>query len=115
VAGKSPRPLATLVAEAGSLAAAGATELNLVAQDTTAYGQEKRGHPVIVELLHDLAEIPGIKWLRLLYSHPARVTPELLQAMAANPKVCPYRVGEVQMVRLTRALPYDLVGKIGEG
>jgi ribosomal protein S12 methylthiotransferase len=84
------RPLQTLVAEALSLAAAGVKELVLVAQDTTAYGQEWGGRPGLAELLQQLCQIPGFKWLRVLYAHPARLTPKLLETMAAHPQICPY-------------------------
>ena len=84
------RPLDTLVLEAEHLAAAGVKELILVAQDTTAYGQDQPGHPGIAALLRELAAIDGFRWIRLLYGHPARITPELLAAMAANPRILPY-------------------------
>ncbi len=84
------RPLATLVAEAAALAASGVKELILVAQDTTAYGLEQPGQPRLPELLRELGAIPGFTWIRLLYAHPARITRELLEVMAANPRLCPY-------------------------
>jgi ribosomal protein S12 methylthiotransferase len=84
------RPLATLAAEAGQLAAAGVKELILVAQDTTAYGQEGGGRPGLPELLRELGRMPEFTWIRLLYGHPARVTTELLEVMAAHPQICPY-------------------------
>jgi ribosomal protein S12 methylthiotransferase len=84
------RPLNTILAEAENLAAAGVTELILVAQDTTAYGREAAGLPGIEVLLQELAGIDAFRWLRLLYGHPARITPELLESMAANPRILPY-------------------------
>jgi ribosomal protein S12 methylthiotransferase len=84
------RPLDTLVREAENLAAAGVKELILVAQDTTAYGRDKPGHPGIAALLREVAAIDGFRWIRLLYGHPARITPELLAVMAANPRILPY-------------------------
>jgi ribosomal protein S12 methylthiotransferase len=84
------RPLPTLVAEARALAAAGVKELVLVAQDTTAYGLDWGGRPGLADLLTALAAIPEFRWIRLLYSHPARITPELLAVMAAQPRICPY-------------------------
>ncbi|MGB8993520.1 MAG: 30S ribosomal protein S12 methylthiotransferase RimO, partial [Desulfobaccales bacterium] len=84
------RPLETLVAEARGLAASGVKELILVAQDTTAYGREQAGGPGIAELLRALADIEEFQWLRLLYGHPARITPELLALMAEQPRVLPY-------------------------
>ena len=84
------RPLTSLLAEAEALAAAGVKELILVAQDTTAYGLDQPGHPGLPALLRELGQIPEFRWLRLLYGHPARITPELLEAMAAVPRLCPY-------------------------
>ncbi len=84
------RPLAALVTEAEALAASGAKELILVAQDTTAYGLEQPGHPRLPELLKELGRIPGFHWIRLLYAHPARLTLELLEVMAAAPRLVPY-------------------------
>jgi ribosomal protein S12 methylthiotransferase len=84
------RPLETLLAEAQALAAAGVKELNLVAQDTTAYGRDLQGAAGLPELLRALCGVPGLEWLRVLYGHPARVTPELLETMAAHPQICPY-------------------------
>jgi ribosomal protein S12 methylthiotransferase len=84
------RPLKTLVQEAENLAAAGVKELILVAQDTTVYGKDVPGHPGIAALLREVAAIDGFRWVRLLYGHPARITPELLAVMAANPRILPY-------------------------
>ncbi len=84
------RPLAALLTEAAALAAGGVKELVLVAQDTTAYGLERPGQPRLPELLRELGGIPGFRWLRLMYAHPARITPELLEAMAATPNLVPY-------------------------
>ena len=84
------RPLATVVAEARELASRGVIELNLVAQDTTAYGRDLTDRPLLPELLAELATIEGLRWLRVLYGHPSGVTPELLRVMAATPQVIPY-------------------------
>jgi ribosomal protein S12 methylthiotransferase len=84
------RPLATLIEEAAALAASGVKELILVAQDTTAYGVDRGGGPQLAELLKELGRLPGLAWIRLLYGHPAGVTPELLEVMAAHPQICPY-------------------------
>jgi ribosomal protein S12 methylthiotransferase len=84
------RPLDTLVAEAQKLAASGVKELILVAQDTTAYGSDQPGHPGLPALLKELGRIPAFSWIRLLYGHPARLTPELLEVLAAAPRLLPY-------------------------
>jgi ribosomal protein S12 methylthiotransferase len=84
------RPLVTLFAEARHLAATGVRELNLVAQDTTAYGQDWGGQPGLAELLQKLSAIPDFTWIRVLYTHPAHITSELITALATLPKVAPY-------------------------
>ena len=85
------RPVADIVAEAGRLAGQGVVELNLVAQDLTAYGPE-RGGPgsTLAALLERLAEVDGIRWLRLLYLYPQGMDERLLELLAAGGKVLPY-------------------------
>jgi len=81
----------SLVAEARALAAAGTRELILIAQDTSMYGRDRgarRGG--LAALLHDLHEIEGLEWIRLLYLYPATVDDELIDAIASLPKVCKY-------------------------
>ena len=84
------RPLDAILTEAAQLAARGVIELNLVAQDTTAYGADQGGPSQLPVLLRRLADVPGLRWLRVLYGHPAGLTPELLTVMAAHPQICPY-------------------------
>ena len=79
-----------LVTEAESLAARGVKELILVAQDTTAYGGDLSRPASLMDLITSLAGIDPIQWIRLLYLRPERVTPRLLEALAAVEKVCPY-------------------------
>lgn len=84
------RPLATVVAEARRLADQGVIELNLVAQDTTAYGQDMTGRSLLPDLLAELALLKEVQWIRVLYGHPTGVSPELLAVMAGAAKICPY-------------------------
>jgi ribosomal protein S12 methylthiotransferase len=84
------RPVEDLVAEAEGLARRGVRELNLVAQDLTAYGRDLPRRASLAELLRALARVEGIQWIRLLYCYPNYVTPELLETIASEPKVCPY-------------------------
>jgi ribosomal protein S12 methylthiotransferase len=84
------KPIERLVEEARQLAASGARELNLVAQDTTAYGMDLYGRLALPELLTALAEVEDIKWLRLLYCYPTMVRQPLLDILRDNPKVIPY-------------------------
>lgn len=84
------RPLADLLREARGLAAAGVKELTLVAQDLTAYGLDLRGGPRLPDLLRGLLAETAIPWLRLLYLYPSRVNEQLLELMAAEPRLLPY-------------------------
>jgi ribosomal protein S12 methylthiotransferase len=85
------RPMADVVAEAEGLAADGVLELNLIAQDLTAYGRDLPGDASLARLLRALAvRAPGIRWLRLLYAYPSSITDELLEVMATEPAVCRY-------------------------
>ena len=85
------RSIDDLVAEAASLAAEGAVELSLIAQDLTAYGRDLPGDASLARLLRALAvRVPDVRWLRLLYAYPSSVTDELLEVIADEPAVCPY-------------------------
>ncbi len=79
-----------LVEEAAQLAASGAKELNLVAQDTTAYGMDLYGRLALPELLRALAGVEGIAWIRLLYCYPTMVRQPLIDALRELPTVIPY-------------------------
>lgn len=79
-----------LVEEATHLAASGAKELNLVAQDTTAYGMDLYGRLALPELLQALAGVSGISWIRLLYCYPTMVRQPLIDALRELPTVIPY-------------------------
>ncbi len=76
--------------EAKVLAAAGVKELVVVSQDTTAYGRDLPGKPELPDLLQDMARIGGIRWIRILYAHPAGITDRLLKTIAGEEKICRY-------------------------
>lgn len=80
----------TVIEEAKALAAAGTKELILIAQDTTNYGFDLYGKIRLPELLDALCEIDGIEWIRMLYCYPDKITDELLDTMARQPKVLNY-------------------------
>ena len=84
------RDIQSLVEEATSLAAHGAKEIVLVAQDTTRYGIDLYGEPKLVELLRRLSNIKNIKWIRLLYCYPEMVSDQLIAEISNNAKVCKY-------------------------
>lgn len=79
-----------IVAEARRLAGRGVRELTVIAQDTTAYGLDRYGEYRLPHLLDRLCEIEGIRWIRLLYTYPERITEELLDTIARQEKVLPY-------------------------
>ncbi|MBR4233711.1 MAG: 30S ribosomal protein S12 methylthiotransferase RimO [Bacteroidales bacterium] len=83
-------PMETLVEEAEALAAAGVRELVIIAQDTTVYGLDLYKRRALAELLRRLSAVEGIEWLRIHYSYPADFPEDVLEEMAANPKVCRY-------------------------
>jgi ribosomal protein S12 methylthiotransferase len=84
-------PSRQLLAEARMFAAAGAKELVLVAQDSTAYGEDEGERDGLAALLEELSEaVPTVPWIRLMYAYPGRVTPRLAEAMAGLPNVVPY-------------------------
>ena len=83
-------PMESLIKEAKELADKGVRELILVAQETTLYGMDLYGKKELPRLLHELAQIPGIYWIRILYCYPEEITDELIDAIAAEPKVCNY-------------------------
>ncbi|MBE6792005.1 MAG: 30S ribosomal protein S12 methylthiotransferase RimO [Ruminococcaceae bacterium] len=84
------RPMDALVSEAKALAAGGAKELVLVAQDTTVYGRDRDDGASLPKLLDRLCEIDGIRWIRLLYCYPDHITDELLDTIARQEKVVRY-------------------------
>ena len=83
-------PMEQLLAEARELADNGVRELILVAQETTLYGKDLYGEKTLPKLLHELAQIPGIYWIRIQYCYPEEITDELIQTIKTEEKVCHY-------------------------
>jgi ribosomal protein S12 methylthiotransferase len=84
------RPYATVLAEAKRLVEGGVKELNLIAQDITAYGKDLADKPTLEDLVKELAKLEGLKWIRLLYAYPDGVTDSLISLIKNEPKVCKY-------------------------
>src|ERR1700756_2672365 len=84
------RALDDLVEEARGLSASGVREINLIAQDLTAYGRDLEPRASLGALLYRLAPVDGIRWIRLLYCYPNFVTDELLAAIASLDRVVKY-------------------------
>lgn len=83
-------PMEQLVAEAQNLADKGVKELILVAQETTLYGTDIYGHKALPELLRKLCQVDGLYWIRLQYCYPEEITPELIQVIKEEEKICHY-------------------------
>ena len=96
----------------------------MIGQDTTLYGADRPGSPRIHESAARIARTPRLRWLRLLYTHPAHFTPELIEAYRALPKLCPYVDLPLQHLnddilrrmgrRVSQAQVLDLIGRIRE-
>lgn len=84
------RKIEDIVAEAKRLAEGGVTELVVVAQDTTAYGEDIYGESKLPDLLSELCRIDGLHWIRTLYTYPERITDRLLDTIAVEKKLLPY-------------------------
>ena len=78
------------MAEARWLAGEGVRELIVVAQDPTAYGEDWGQPGAICALLDALDAVEGIRWIRILYAYPERITDDFIAAMQRNEKVVPY-------------------------
>ena len=117
-------PMEEVVDHAKSLAQQGVKDLILVAQDTTKYGKDLYGKPQLVELLHKLSEVEGIRWIRLLYCYPELMSDELSAEIAANDKIVNYvdvplqHVDDAILKRMNRksnhASIVELFGKLAE-
>ncbi len=83
-------PMEELEEEARKLAAQGVRELMVIAQDTTYYGIDLYGKRMLAELLRRLCRIDGIEWIRLHYAYPTGFPEEVIEVMAAEPKICKY-------------------------
>ena len=84
------RPMEEIVAEAEHLAKNGVRELIVIAQDTTRYGEDLYGEKRLAALLRELCRIDGLRWIRMLYCYPERITDELLDVIAQEEKIVKY-------------------------
>lgn len=83
-------PMESLIKEAEELSENGVRELILVAQETTLYGKDLYGKKSLPELLHRLAAVDGIRWIRILYCYPEEIDDALIDAIKSEEKVCHY-------------------------
>ena len=115
-------PMEDVLAEAQWMAENGVTELNIIAQDTTRYGEDLYGESRLPELLTKLCAIDGLRWIRVLYCYPERITDELISVMAKEEKIVKYIDMPIQhcndeiLSRMnrpsTKAKLYDVIGRL---
>ena len=84
------RPMENILEECRRLAESGVTELNLVAQDTTRYGEDLYGESRLPELIDAVCALKKVHWVRVLYCYPDRVTDRLIETIARQPKAVHY-------------------------
>ncbi|MBP3758382.1 MAG: 30S ribosomal protein S12 methylthiotransferase RimO [Firmicutes bacterium] len=88
--GYRSKSMEDVVSEAETLAEKGIKEIILIAQDVTNYGIDLYGRFMLPELLRKLVTVDGIRWIRLMYCYEDRITDELIEVMAEEPKICHY-------------------------
>ncbi len=84
------RRMGSILSEAQNLIAQGVREITLIGQDTTCYGEDLGLKEGLAQLLDALAVLPGLKWLRFLYTYPNKVTTRLLETMAKHDSIAKY-------------------------
>lgn len=85
------KPGEAILTEVGELVHQGVKEIIFIAQDTTAYGLDLGGQETLPSLItQTLAAVPDLSWLRLMYTYPQRITPQLVETMASHPEVLHY-------------------------
>jgi ribosomal protein S12 methylthiotransferase len=84
------RRMSSIIAEAENLIAQGVREITLIGQDTTCYGEDLGITDGLAQLLEALAVLPGLRWLRFLYTYPNKVTTRLLETMAKHDTIAKY-------------------------
>lgn len=84
------RSIDSVISEARNLVEQGVTELVLIAQDITAYGQDRKDGATLEKLLQELVKVEGVVWIRLLYAYPDGISDELIALIAKEKKICNY-------------------------
>lgn len=84
------RSIDSIVQEVQKLVKEGVKEVNLIAQDITAFGQDRSDGATLEELLQELVKIEDLSWLRLLYAYPDGISNELIDLIASEDKICNY-------------------------
>jgi len=84
------RPGDDIVREVENLVAAGVLEVNLVSQDTIAYGRDLADGSTLTQVVQRIADVPGLKWVRIFYLYPEKMTDELIELIANHPRIVKY-------------------------
>jgi len=84
------RRFESVIAEAERLARCGVREITLIGQDTTCYGEDLGLKDGLAVLLEKLASIEELRWIRILYAYPNKITSRLLETIAAHDRICSY-------------------------
>ena len=116
------RSIEEIVSEVEALVAKGVKEFQVIAQELTGYGTDLYGKQMIAELIEHIAQVPGVKWIRLHYAYPANFPMELLQVVKRHDNVCKYldialqHISDSQLSamrrHITRKQTYDLIETI---
>ena len=116
------RPVESLVAEATNLVSRGVKEIMLIAQELTYYGLDIYKKRELPRLLHALADIPGLEWIRLHYAYPSKFPMEIIDAMKERKNICNYldmplqhasnRMLNSMKRQITREEMEDIIGEI---
>lgn len=116
------RKIEDIVVEARGLVEKGIRELVVIAQDTTSYGIDIYGKPMLFKLIQELSKLEELKWIRVLYMYPGKITDELIEEFKTNPKLCRYfdiplqHISDNMLKAMNRHTNkkevYDLVAKI---
>jgi ribosomal protein S12 methylthiotransferase len=115
------RTVEDVIDEAAQMVADGVQEINLIAQDITAFGLDRGAPQALIRLLDGLEDIPGLAWLRLLYAYPGRISRAFLETLARSRKIVPYLDFPIQhcvpkiLTAMHRGAKFpDMEGLIGE-
>jgi ribosomal protein S12 methylthiotransferase len=84
------RSIESVIKEATMLAQSGVKEINLIAQDLTAYGRDRKDGTTLYGLLNELVHVPDLVWIRLLYAYPNFLDSSLLELINNSEKICKY-------------------------
>src|SRR4030095_2056853 len=84
------RSIDSVVKETNTLATSGVKEINLIAQDLTAYGRDRKDGTTLYALLSEMVNVPNLVWIRLLYAYPNSLDAPLLDLIRDNDKICKY-------------------------